>query len=243
MNNGYDKAIGYSPLNDVDQGKLERLISIIKTLLGQYYLPKEDDIILVAGAGHGDEAYQIYKIFQLMTIGVDINIQNAELFLKEKKLSLQTQDLAALAFRNKSFSLIYSYHVLEHVIDPVVVLKELKRVLHPSGVLFIGFPNKRRLFSYFGTSQKASLLEKLKWNINDYIHRIRGKFENRFGAHAGFSEKEFLESSSEIFEYVKPVRNQYMTLKYSRFKWLIKFLIFSNMAEFFFPSNYYICKK
>ena len=242
MKKGYDEVVGYSPLEDVDQEKLERLISINKTLINQYYLANEDDIILVAGTGRGDEANQICKIYQLMTIGVDINIKKIS-FLKEKKLFLQTQDLAALAFKNETFSLIYSYHVLEHVIDPIAVLEELKRVLHANGVLFIGFPNKNRLFSYFGTSQKASLQEKLKWNINDYVHRIRGKFENRFGAHAGFSNNEFLEISSEIFGSVQSVRNQYMTLKYFRFKWIIKLLIISKMAEIFFPSNYFICKK
>lgn len=243
MLNDYDEVVGYSPLELVDQEKLERLISINKTLIDYYYVPNKGDVILVAGAGRGDEAYHICKIYQQKTIGVDINIQTRDEFSIVKKLYLLNQDLAALAFKSNSFSLIYSYHVLEHVSDPVAILQELKRVLHPQGVLFIGFPNKKRLFSYFGTSQKASLLEKLKWNINDYVQRFRGKFENKYGAHAGFSMDEFLEISSDIFESVKSVRDQYMTLKYFHYKWIIRILVVTKMAEYFFPSNYFICKN
>jgi ubiquinone/menaquinone biosynthesis C-methylase UbiE len=139
--------------------------------------------------------------------------------------------------------LIYSYHVLEHVADPSVVLGELNRVLKPGGALFIGFPNKNRLLSYIGTSQKASALEKLKWNVNDYWFKLQGKFENRYGAHAGFSEAEFLSMARAVFSSVHPVRDRYMLYKYSGISWLIRAMIGSRTSEFMFPSNYFICMK
>ena len=42
-------------------------------------------------------------------------------------------------------------------------------------------------------------MDRIKWNINDYKYRLRGKFENKFGAHAGFTEKEFIKDASQCF--------------------------------------------
>jgi ubiquinone/menaquinone biosynthesis C-methylase UbiE len=245
MTSKYSKIIGYSPLSHVDHNKLLAGIRTNKKIIDEYFLPKEGNVILVAGAGSGMEASIIKSEFQIQTIGIDLNIdltQSNESFAN-KPFELQIQDLHALAFNKNSFSLIYCYHVLEHVTNPIEVLSELSRVLLPGGVLFIGFPNKHRLFSYIGTSQKATPLEKIKWNINDYKFRLQGKFENKFGAHAGFTEKEFINSASEYFETIIPKRNIYMLLKYSNIGPIIAFIIKTKLEEIFFPSNYFICIK
>jgi hypothetical protein len=44
------------------------------------------------------------------------------------------------------------------------------------------------------------------------------KFENYFGAHAGFTEKEFIQMASDTFPLVIPVRDQYMVAKYPAFE-------------------------
>jgi hypothetical protein len=116
-------------------------------------------------------------------------------------------------------------------------------VLKPGGVLFIGFPNKNRLISYIGTSQQASVWDKIKWNINDYLYRLQGKFENIHGAHAGFTEKEFIRDASSVFETIDPVRNKYMILKYPNFGVIMTYIIKTKLEEFIFPSNYFICLK
>lgn len=243
MNNKYNKTIGYSPLEDVDRDKMRQVILVNKTIIDKYFSSNPTSRILVAGAGQGDEADLIFDEFKLETIGVDINIINADGSKIRKGLSFHRQNLEKLAFVNNSFSMIYSFHVLEHVSDHLAVLRELHRVLSPGGVLFIGFPNKHRLFSYISTSQKASVLEKIKWNINDYIYRVKGKFENKYGAHAGFSEKGFVSESSGIFQKVLPVRNEYMLIKYAGIKRLINMSIRMGFAEILFPSNYYVCIK
>lgn len=240
----YNKTIGYSGLEKVDHEKMTRLVGVNKALITQYYSSSDTDIVLVAGTGFGEEAHQIKQQFSLSTIGVDINMLHRDNLLKNREgFYLLPQDVSALAFCDNVFSLVYSYHVLEHVGDPVAVLQEFKRVLCTRGVLFVGFPNKNRLFSYFGTSQRASLLEKIKWNLSDYGYRLKGRFENKYGAHAGFSQKEFLKISEDFFSEVHAVRDEYMLIKYSRLGWLIRVLVKSNLAEFLFPSNYFICIK
>jgi ubiquinone/menaquinone biosynthesis C-methylase UbiE len=243
MNTDYDPTIGYSPLECIDVEKVRKVIQVNKQIINEYYSPQDGDLILVAGAGRGDEAVLINQEFGIKTIGIDLNIARPALGEKSPGVVFQRQDLMALAFGNSVFSLVYSYHVIEHVTNHLVALRELCRVLKPGGVLFIGFPNKNRLLSYIGTSQRVSALEKLKWNINDYLFRFKGKFENKYGAHAGFSEQEFVREASKVFSVVHPVRNQYMLLKYGKLRGVIRALVSTGMAEIIFPSNYYICIK
>ena len=243
MEKRYSKTIGYSPLDLVDQDKLLQVIRVNKRIIDEYLPVKKEGTILVAGAGLGYEAVLINQEFKLKTVGVDLNIDSNNLFPKKLDLLLQRQDLTSLAFGGNAFDLVYCYHVLEHVADHMAVLKEIYRVLKPGGVLFVGFPNKNRLFSYIGTSQKASRLDKIKWNINDYIYRMQGKFENIYGAHAGFTEKEFFKDASSVFETINPVRNKYMYLKYPNLGVFLNCVIKTKFAEFVFPSNYYICRK
>jgi len=243
MNNRYSRTIGYSPLEDVDYEKLLHAVKINKTIIDGYYESRKKDTILVAGAGSGQEALIINKAFHLRTVGVDLNIVHPELSRESQDIVFQRQDLTSLAFRKNTFALVYCYHVLEHVADHMSVLMEFFRVLEPGGVLFIGFPNKHRLLSYIRTSQKVSEVDRIKWNINDYKFRLRGKFENKFGAHAGFTEKEFIKDASRVYDTIYPVRNKYMLIKYPHYRKIIKFLIKTKMEEIVFPSNYYICIK
>jgi len=243
MKNDYDKTIGYAHLEHVDEKKMQRLIRITRKIIDGYYLPGELDIILVAGAGAGLEAVIINREFQLKIVGIDLNIDRKNLPPGSLGLLFQKQDLASLAFSKNTFSLVYCYHVLEHVADHMAVLNEIYRVMKPGGVLFIGFPNRNRLISYIGTSQKVSILDKIKWNINDCIYRLQGKFENKYGAHAGFTEKEFIEDAAGVFETINQVRNKYMLIKYANIGVLIRCIIKLKLEEFIFPSNYYICIK
>ena len=239
----YDEVIGYSPLEDVDHGKLLKLVRTNKKIIDPYLTTRKKGMVLVAGAGLGQEAVIIGREFNLKTVGVDLKIDLQSLPNNCLEITFQRQNLMDLAFRENTFSLVYCYHVLEHVPDHRIVLKEIHRVLSPGGVLFIGFPNKHRLVSYLGTAQKVSSLDKIKWNINDLITRLRGRFENEFGAHAGFTQKEFIEDTSTLFDVVHPVRNQYMLNKYSRLYGFIRLVIKTGLEEFIFPSNYYICIK
>ena len=243
MKNHYDKTIGYSPLEDVDEKKMLQVIKVNKRIIDDHYPSQPGDRILVAGAGNGLEAVLIAGEWKLPTFGVDLNINRIELARVDAQIVLQCQNITRLAFINDVFSIIYCYHVLEHVEDPAEVIEELQRVLKPGGVLFIGFPNKNRLFSYVGSSQKVSLFEKVRWNFQDYLHRLKGRFENRLGAHAGFADREFLLIATPIFSSVKLVRRDYMMYKYERYEGLMKTLARLGLGEFLFPSNYYICAK
>jgi SAM-dependent methyltransferase len=239
----YDRAIGYSPLEVADADKLRRLAQLNKGIVSSWYLPESTDTILVAGAGSGLEAACVEETFQAMTIGVDLHITSSSAVRRRHALCLARQDLQSLGLRPGSISFFYCYHVLEHVLDPVAVLEELRRVLKPAGVLFVGFPNRHRLVSYVDTSQRASIIEKIGWNLRDYRYRMQGKFRNEDGAHAGFTEAEFIAAASGLFERVCSVRHRYMLAKYPGFARLLHPLAALGLDEVIYPSNYFVCVK
>jgi SAM-dependent methyltransferase len=230
-----DRAL-YSPV------KVGHTVSIAKALADRFISLRENDEVLVAGCGDGTEAAQFCDVFGTKTIGVDLSIHENQT-LKNGRLQLQHEDLSKLPYPASTFSFIYCFHVLEHVPDHYVVLRELGRVLRPGGILLIGFPNKKRVLMYIRTHQRATISERVLWNLNDYKRKLEGTFENSLGAHAGFTQEEFIEDAHETFQNVVPIRAEYFKLKYHNQLGLINALIKMKLDEYLFPSNYFICTK
>ncbi|MFC1583472.1 class I SAM-dependent methyltransferase [Candidatus Neomarinimicrobiota bacterium] len=241
MNDLYDKTTGYADLDRLAVDKLQTKITFVQQILENHAIPYAAPI-LVAGCGSGEEAVIIGDVFQVPTVGVDLNIP-VEQSSFSVFCSLLKGDIGHLPFEDNTFGFAYSYHVLEHVPDHNHVLKELNRVLKPGSGLFIGFPNKRRLVAYISTHNEATLSERIRWNLRDYRKRLTGTFENHLGAHAGFTERGFISDAKRYFPQVIPVRNDYFFGKYPKYKAILNTLIFLRLNEFAFPSNYFLCLK
>lgn len=61
--------------------------------------------------------------------------------LENIKLGDLDNELNSLIKRKKLFKIIYSDHVLEHVLDPISTLKKINKLLAPGGIFFVGVPN------------------------------------------------------------------------------------------------------
>jgi 2-polyprenyl-3-methyl-5-hydroxy-6-metoxy-1,4-benzoquinol methylase len=96
----------------------------------------EEGELLDIGAGTGD-FLQAAKTQNWEVYGIEPNTQARKLAL-EKGIELQ-QELSY--FKDNSFEMISMWHVLEHVPDLDVQLKELYRLLKPNGVAVIAVPN------------------------------------------------------------------------------------------------------
>lgn len=215
---------------------------ILKKILKNYTTVNFNKM-LIAGCGKGDEALAFREVFSGNIIGIDISLP--EIVLKNyENVKLIKGDLQSLPFPKSSFSFIYNYHVLEHVENPSTVLKEFSRVLEDSGVIFIGFPNRLRLTpSYLNANIKKSVSGIIKNNAKDYWAKITGKFKNELGAHAGFSEKEFLKMAQPFFNEVIPVRSLWVKYQYPKFYRFAQIINVLKLSNYFYPSNYYLLRK
>jgi ubiquinone/menaquinone biosynthesis C-methylase UbiE len=95
--------------------------------------------ILELGSGLGILAENISR--QLTTgkvTGIEISeAQLAKCPSETNRLSFILGDVHRLPLENNSFNIVYCRYILEHVGDPVQVLREARRVLKPGGKIFI----------------------------------------------------------------------------------------------------------
>jgi 2-polyprenyl-3-methyl-5-hydroxy-6-metoxy-1,4-benzoquinol methylase len=54
---------------------------------------------------------------------------------------IYTRELVNIGFSSGFFDAVILYHVIEHVKDPVSLIKEIRRILKDNGVLLLGTPN------------------------------------------------------------------------------------------------------
>jgi len=65
---------------------------------------------------------------------------------KEKQMKFQVGNAHKLKFSAMQFDAVFAFEVMEHVSDPVAVLKEMKRVLKKNGYIMILVPSESYLF-------------------------------------------------------------------------------------------------
>src|SRR5712691_12551584 len=95
--------------------------------------------VLDAGAGRGLRNRYDYARLVGRLVGVDLDPQvkvNANVH------EAVVADLARLPFADRSFDLVFSKYVFEHLRRPSVTLHELRRVLTPGGHLVFHTPNR-----------------------------------------------------------------------------------------------------
>lgn len=122
-----------------------------------------------------------------------------------------------LPFPDQSFDLVVCKDILEHILEPLAVLKEAKRVLRENGTIVISVPNhfywpmRVRLFLGKGILWRGLLTDHgASYHEWDYMHI-------RFFTYKGF--REFLETAG-----LKPVR----------FFW-----DFGNLAYYYNPDRWF----
>jgi 2-polyprenyl-3-methyl-5-hydroxy-6-metoxy-1,4-benzoquinol methylase len=93
-------------------------------------------------------------------------------------------------FEDKFFDVVYSNHVLEHILRPDASLREMHRVLKDDGVVFLGLPNGRHLDDIL-----LRFVQKLYYGHSDHIQAFSYEGFCRLLAAAG------LTVSSHSFNY------------------------------------------
>ncbi len=101
-----------------------------------------DDKVLEVGCGAG---HILERIPRGKLTGVDISAIQIE--RAEKRYSGKAELIIAkgedLPFKDKSFDRIICTEVFEHVLEPELVLAEMKRVLKDDGIISLSIPNEK----------------------------------------------------------------------------------------------------
>jgi len=193
--------------------------------------------ILVVGCGRGKEAAVLANFFKADVTGIDLrqDFDPAAASLAQ----LQEGDAMNLAFPDRSFDLVYSFHALEHIADPQRALKEMRRVLQPRGHYCIGTPNRARWIGYLG-SKDATFGQKIRWNFADWNARLHGRFRNELGAHAGFYRAELEHRLHESFGTAEDITLEYYLEQYPGRSGLISSLARLGVAQRLLPCVYFL---
>jgi len=114
----------------------ERLKCILRFLnLGR------NDVILDLGCGSG-------KLFEKVNTNRVIGIDISDYLLNKAKTRIKyilKAEGDSLPFKNGSFNKIICSEVIEHLLNPEIVLKEARRVLKKNGILIVTIPNEKNI--------------------------------------------------------------------------------------------------
>ena len=99
--------------------------------------------LLDIGCGNGTELYKL-KLMGWEVCGVEIDAEASET-ARSKGLSVFTGDLLGANYPDHFFDVVRMSFVLEHLPNPKEVLREIKRILMPTGRIYISLQNARSL--------------------------------------------------------------------------------------------------
>lgn len=151
--------------------------------------------------------------------GVEVSDFGVKFTRDELKIPVFQGFLQDAHFPDESFDAVFSSHVIEHVSDPVNLLKEMKRILRPGGALITVLPTQfsapcHRFFgkwtgegpprhvSYFTKRLFEKSLKNLGFSVrysrqNVELQKILAVLRQRNGADAG---KDYVESPASTQE-------------------------------------------
>lgn len=121
--------------------------------------------ILEIGSAAGDFLSILEKRGHKVT-GVELSTHAALEAQRKYSFSTFNGNIFEAAFPDNTFDAVVMYHVLEHVQDPLEVLKEIRRILADGGVVIIEVPHPNGI--------DALLSRKLRKSIFDYPHHRFG---------------------------------------------------------------------
>ena len=209
-------------------------LGAVAHLLRKRFGPRER--VLAVGCGDGSEALVLNKLLDAEIVGVDV-IDEFHPDASER-VALVRSDARELPFPEGSFDVVLSYHALEHIPQPEKALGEMRRVVRPNGGVWIGTPNRSRILGYV-CSRNLSPRHKTLLNLTDWWARLRGRFRNELGEHAGFTRKELRALLESQFIAVEDQTSEYYALLYPRHRRLLHALERLRLDRYVYPSIYF----
>eukprot|EP01022_Parablepharisma_sp_SALTPOND_P034224 TRINITY_DN90969_c0_g1_i1.p1 TRINITY_DN90969_c0_g1~~TRINITY_DN90969_c0_g1_i1.p1 ORF type:complete len:376 (+),score=28.40 TRINITY_DN90969_c0_g1_i1:1260-2387(+) len=128
-----------NPFSSDDIKKLEPQIANRLDIIKRYVSLDSSIDILEIGCLEGVLLLELKKRGHRVK-GCEVNKPALEIGIKEFGLEIVSEDINTKPFPQSSFDLIYSFHVLEHLIDPKASLQACKEMLRNDGVMMMNLP-------------------------------------------------------------------------------------------------------
>lgn len=148
--------------------------------------------VLDIGCGAGELLLRLREL-GCNAYGIDIDEITSKYLREVMNLNVITCDIeSGISFQSDFFDVIVMRHSLEHVYNPVHVMREVRRTLKPGGLLIVGVPNidsfisrvtgacwgdldiPRHLF-HFTTFTISTLLRNAGFSIENIHHEMRAR--------------------------------------------------------------------
>lgn len=113
------------------------------------FIDIKDKTIFSSGCGSAGDLYEFLKRGAKKVYGVEVDQDLLDLAIarfkgtkyeKQVELSMYPGDI--LTYKDGTFDIAFSMHVIEHTKNPRQYLEELMRVIKPGGVIFMDLPNR-----------------------------------------------------------------------------------------------------
>lgn len=117
--------------------------------------------ILDIGCGSGQFLYRMQQR-GWQTAGVELSARAAEIGNSKHRLNIQAGTLVDAKLPDAAFNYIRLNHSFEHLLDPRETLTQIRHLLSPGGLLFIGVPNIDGL--------QARWFGRYWWNLGPPVH-------------------------------------------------------------------------
>ena len=109
---------------------------------------QEKKMFLDVGCGGGNRTL-IFKDYGRRVFGVDRLVWLSDAAKREITFTQADFMQGRLSFEDSFFDIIFSFDVIEHLPEPKMMLREIRRLLNKNGVFVISTPNRERLCAFF----------------------------------------------------------------------------------------------
>jgi 2-polyprenyl-3-methyl-5-hydroxy-6-metoxy-1,4-benzoquinol methylase len=175
-----------------------------KSQLGLIKKYKSGTTLLDIGCGEGFFLFNASKA-GYTTKGIEISQDAAEYAGREFGLDVEAKPFAELQFPENYFDVVTLWQVLEHVPYPLIVLKEVHRILKPEGLLATSTPDIEGIL--------AKIFRRKWWNLRRlHINQFTAKTLTDMLKRAGFKNvfsttyKEYISISMLIIPLLKHLK-------------------------------------